>query len=59
MFVSVAAVLLGALIMYAGWKNLSVWSLLKGDNTTHKTPIVQGGGSGTATVRNPSPVANG
>ena len=58
MFVSVAAVLLGALIVYAGWKNLSVWSLLKGDNTTPK-PIVQGGGSGTATVRNPSPVSNG
>ena len=57
MFVSVAAVLLGALIIYAGWKNLSVWSLLKGDNTTSK--IVQGGGSGTATVSNPSPVSNG
>lgn len=58
MFVSVAAVLLGALIMYAGWKNLSVWSLLKGDNTTEKNPV-QGGGSGTKSVRNPSPVANG
>ena len=58
MFVSVAAVLLGALIIYAGWKNLNVWSLLKGDNTIAKNPV-QGGGSGTATVRNPTPVANG
>ena len=58
MFVSVAAVLLGALIIYAGWKNLNVWSLLKGDNTIAKNPV-QGGGSGTGTVRNPSPVSNG
>ena len=26
----------GALMVYAGWKNLSLWALMRGDNVTAK-----------------------
>jgi hypothetical protein len=46
-------IVLGAALLYAGWKNLSVQALFFGDNTTPKTPVStsppssSGGGSGS------------
>ena len=36
MVVSVAAVFIGLVVVYAGWKDLSVWALLRGDDQTRK-----------------------
>lgn len=36
MSVAWAMILLGALMVYAGWKNLSLGALVRGDNTVAK-----------------------
>jgi hypothetical protein len=41
--VAFAMLLFGALIVYAGWKDLSVAALLKGDNTQRKPAKVGAG----------------
>lgn len=35
-------ILFGALLIYGGWTNRSIWSLARGDNTQPKTPIQPG-----------------
>lgn len=42
---AVAATLIGVAIMYAGWKDLSVWAILRGDNTVTKAAGKSGGNS--------------
>lgn len=36
MSIAVALILFGALLVYGGWKNLSVWALARGDNSSPK-----------------------
>lgn len=39
MSLSFAMILFGALLVYAGWKDLSVAALARGDNTTPKPTV--------------------
>ena len=53
MTVSAAMILFGALLIYGGWKDLSISALVRGDNTTSKGSTSSGGGSssgGSSTV---------
>jgi hypothetical protein len=43
--VAFAMILFGALLVYGGWTNRSVWSLVRGDNTQVK-PTIQPGQTG-------------
>lgn len=44
MTIAFAMILFGALLMYGGWKNLSITALARGDNTSAKPPVLAGGG---------------
>lgn len=37
MTITVGMILFGAILIYGGWKNLSLWGLARGDNTQAKT----------------------
>lgn len=41
MAVAFGMILFGAMLVYGGWTNRSVWALARGDNTTAK-PVVSG-----------------
>lgn len=42
MSVTFGMILFGALLVYAGWKDLSVAALARGDNTVVKPPVTAG-----------------
>lgn len=42
MTLTMSVILFGALLVYAGWKNLSVRALLQGDNTVGKPAAAPG-----------------
>ena len=42
MTVSFGMILLGAILVYGGWTNRSVWALARGDNTQPKPTIAPG-----------------
>lgn len=42
MSISFGMILFGSLLVYAGWKNLSVAQLARGDNQTVKPPVLAG-----------------
>jgi len=46
--VSAAMILFGALLIYGGYKNLSISALVRGDNTVSKGSAASGGGGGGA-----------
>lgn len=48
MSIAKAMILFGALLIYAGWKNLSVAALARGDNSTAKGPVTAGGSTPSA-----------
>lgn len=45
MSVSLGMILFGALLIYGGWKNLSISSLARGDNATPKAPLTKAAGT--------------
>jgi hypothetical protein len=45
MTIAVAMLLLGALFLYGGWNNLSIASLLRGDNQTPKPKVAKKAGT--------------
>ncbi len=45
MSVSLGMILFGAILVYGGWTNRSVWALARGDNSKPK-PTIQAGQTG-------------
>lgn len=43
MTIAFSMILVGSLLVYCGWKNVSVASAVRGDNTVARTPITQSG----------------
>jgi hypothetical protein len=63
MTIKLAMILLGSLLIYGGWRDLSIQALIFGDNKTVKTSSnwrlgSQSGGTSTAANPSASPAAN-
>jgi len=45
--ITVAMILFGAILVYGGWTNRSVWALARGDNSQPKPTVIPASKTGT------------